>query len=373
MIINTKNLKEGMILEEGIYTGKSNVYPLVLAGKPLTEFQITKIRENNIKTVKVKCATGVEETISEELQCSINESLKDFNIEKTINNARDLVNRILNSKALSYSLSKYYEQEDNWYKNAINVTLFAVATAKAYNESKSNVSEYLNLENVAMTALLHNLGNLCEDEEILKNIPTRDLNKAYFEGYDPEYYNSFNKNMIPMYSFAMLSEYPEISIVVKLASALVKENELGKGPLEVNANFMKSTTNASVLIAKLVNVASWYDLLIDKVITTGVSPLNVVEMMKQLQFSKEISSEFTSLLLKTIPLFSVGTIVNLSTGEIAKVVEINDNDMARPIVEVISSGEQIDLSQTTTIIISRVADIETIYSLRENLENIKRK
>lgn len=366
MLININKVKVGMVLEDGVYVGNGSGYPLVKAGIALTQEQIDRLKNNNVKFLRIKFQKEVEETISDTLQTSIIKSLRAFNISETVENARVLVSKILESSVLSYSLSKYYENDNDLYKHSVNVATFATAVAKAYNDSRRNFSEHINLEAVAMAGLLHDIGKLCKDPDILSNIPNLDLKQDFFKGYDPEDYKVYNKKMYPLYSFSMLNEYYEIPTVVKMAIILTQENEMGTGPLKVDSNYMKSNSNQAVVISKIVNVADWYDFLIDKVTTAGVSPLNVTEIMNQLKFCNTISQEITDLLMQNIPLFSLNSIVCLSTGEYARVVEINKYDMSRPIVRILDSEEQINLSEVNNIIISKVADIETIYSLREN-------
>lgn len=364
MIVDINNVKVGMILDESIYSDKSHAYPLVTAGSTLTKEHIYKIKCNRINFVKVRFQKEVDEVISDDLERSLIKSLKEFDIKSTLENAKKLVGSISSANTFSYSLSKYYENDKTVYNHAVNVASFATAIAKVYNASQDNPNTQIDLEQVAVSALLHDIGKFCKDPDILKNIPSIMLPEEKFPGFSKDYYDAYNKEMYPLYGYTMLNEYIEVSNVTKLAILLMRENELGTGPLKVDGNYIESNANSAVIISKIINVADWYEVLIERIVSLGISPLNVIEIMNQLAFSKIISKEFCEILMSHVPLFSLGSLVVLSTGEIAKVVEIN-KDLARPVVQTVDSNEIINLADATNIIINKVVDIDTIYSLRE--------
>ncbi|MDW7674077.1 MAG: HD-GYP domain-containing protein, partial [Bacillota bacterium] len=115
------------------------------------------------------------------------------------------------------------------------------------------------------------------------------------------------------------------------------------------------------LYAKIVAVADVYDALVaDRVYRHAFSSQEAAELITcgcNIHFDHEIAKAF----LKHISIFPVGSVVKLSTGDLAVVVDINKDLQTRPIVRVVATkelyhsyGVELDLCKHPTIIIERI-------------------
>lgn len=370
MKINIKNARPGMKLEENVVNvgGCS----LLNAGQELTNETIEQLKNKQIEYVNVCFKKELAETLPDDLQNTMLDSLKKFNIKATVETAKKMVTKIINSKYLSFSLSKYYLEEEDIYKHSVNTSAFAIALAKNYNETVSK-DEEIDLNNVAIAAILHDIGKLCEDEKLLKKLEKLNLDKRIFTGFTPEDYESYNKKMYPLYGYIMLKNL-DIPQVAKNAILFQKENEVGTGYLKTISALMKNKKNQSATIANIINVADWYESLISLIVKKGISPSNVIEIMGQLKVNCEADANLVDILFKNIPIYSVGTILCLSTGQIAKVIDIENGPLDRPKVLTIDSNEIIDLYKTTTITITKVVELEiddNLYLNNYQIQNIE--
>ncbi len=355
-----KRVKTGMVLSEAVY-GASKVYPLIPAGEVLTEEFINKLKRNGIDYVQIRFQKELNETLSDDLQDSLAESLMKFEVKDIIDNAKQMVTSILNTKYLSFSLSKYYieaEEKTDIFKHSVNVAAFAVAIGKVYNQSLNTESAKVNLDTLAVSAMMHDIGKLCRDEAIFKDIDKVALRKDIFPNYSDDVYLSFDEHNSPIYGYAMLNNLSNLSSVVKLSVLLQGENELGEGILGVNSNFMQNNHNSSVVISKIINVADWYERLIEVIIKLGMSPSNVIEMMNQQKVTGRVSKTFTDILLKSVPIYSVGCLVVLSNGKIAKVTALNDYALDKPVVTDVETNEVYDLLNIRNVTITKVVEID---------------
>ncbi len=98
------------------------------------------------------------------------------------------------------------------------------------------------------------------------------------------------------------------------------------------------------LFARIISVADIYDALVtERPYKKPFSPRDAVEMIMSL--TEELDIDVMKSFLESVILYPVGTDVELSTGEHARVIENNTEYVLRPTVIGLKSGMTYDLSQ----------------------------
>lgn len=388
MRISEEFLRPGMVLANNLYKNQFDKVLFLFAERVLTENDIEKIRglnkrikEDNTKIPKYKLPlvspnikTNIDnnETIDNDTKEAIIDKLRVYNIQSIIENSKQLIQKVLNSKYYSYDLSKYLMKENDEYSTAVEICGFAVAFAKVYNDSVSQEAK-INIQDLAVATLLNNIGSQCRQETMLKSI--RDgvkksgnntfLDKRLFTGYDDTLFDSYVENVNELYGYANLKNNPSLSSVIKATILLQDEDLKGTGPLKTIPTFMQMNNNPAVFSAKILKICKMYDKVLNKVLKKEETPSNIIEVMNSLAVSNEIDPVLTKLFLKNIPLYSVGTKVILSNNSIAEVVEINEELFDRPKVKIEATGFIIDLAKINIITIKKIANynIEDIMKI----------
>ncbi|MDD3453056.1 MAG: hypothetical protein PHN42_02100 [Bacilli bacterium] len=376
MIISIDKVKPGMVVAENIYQKEEENLPMVYANREITEYQIGKVKQKGIQYIKIKFKKDVEETVNDEIQELAMQSVKNFDIQGIIENAQKIVTAVKSTKYLSYDLSKYALQESDSYQHAMDVTCFAVALGKVYNKKASFKNE-IDLDELATASLLHEIGLLCRDPQTLQNVKetmkeTSFFNTDNFPGFYDECFDEYNPNMLPVYSFSVLTEATRINPTIKLAILLQSEDELSNGPLKVNKKFF-SSNSAGVIMAKIIHICDMYEMLISKVIKNHIIPSNIIEIMNYMKNNGKLDLDLTNWFMSNVPLYPIGATIELSNGQIAKVIDINDELLDRPKIKLLSDNKIIDLSKERTLIIKSICEYDIDNYNKKNEDQFNRK
>lgn len=387
MNIGVDYLKPGMIVKENIYIGNLKGIPFIKADTILNENIISRLKKSDIDSVKIKVKINENETIDDELRDLVTNSLKEIDIESVIASTNTIVGKILSNSRFNYDLSRYIVSNEDIHEHCLNITLFAVELAKIYNEKNKNAKP-IDLKNVATAAIFSQIGKTLKKDVKLEDYQI-DLNKDLFTNIKGDEFKTYNDNMYPLYSYAVLKKISDESLVpsiCKVAILLEKENysDMKQGPLGANSKFLKD--NPAFPISQIINVCTAYEQLLSDSLKQNANPSNVIEMMKLKEKQGEINSELCDLLLTSIPLYSVGTKVILKgrlsdnignsisfNGVEAEVVEYNLYFQDRPKVRV--NGVILDLFRATTVTIDRIANIDLSNFIQDGInieENIRR-
>jgi len=302
---------------------------------------------------------------------------------------KKIVKKILNMKKFSYSLADYHAiDKDNNASHAVRVCVYSLVLAKAYNEQLLN-SEYANLTkidyiDIAMAALLHDIGMACQDDNVLnktgfihkfgKNFPgvsEKRLEKITKE-YDPEYE--------PYYAFCMLCNQRTLSAATKSMVLFSRENEKGTGPLGytklINGEKDIKKLDNHLVAAEIINLCSEFDKVLCLNIKEKATLENVQVYISSLVRSRIINVELIELLLKNIPLYPFGTKVQLA-GEVNTYgIVVKDfselNNYHRPVIMSVPNNELIDLRESKSTIVDQIYGKEMHFSELYNNKTSKR-
>lgn len=394
MKYNIDELITGLILEEPIYTDDSIL--ILKKGTQLNEkmIQRLKILKNqgkfgkfdkvDIVSSQIENMIDIEEedeakreTVSFKLRYNTEESLKAFlqnpsieNIQNIKRNSKEIVKAIESENQFKYDLESYMKEKDI-HAHSVRVACFSVALAKIYNANLRkmypNIEEddLINLEHIAIAALLHDIGVICKDDKKLskiKRIPNADMLEKHFPGIYDTPLDTYDKRYSAVYSYCLVGDINEISYQSKFMILLSNEPESEKGCLKVP--FQYNTQRKSYIYgAKIIRICNLYDRTVKNTIDQNNSLEEIATLLAYYAKNGLINSEIEQLLINNLPLYPVGTKLILSSGEYATVIQsfVGTYDSYKPKVRTIPfPGRMIDLRDTTNITVKSISSKEIL-------------
>lgn len=312
--INIEKVEPGMFLGQTICD--ENGRKLVLKDKELTEFSIEKLKELGFNFLYIENEIGEEfqneDVISDELKRKMSDDLKRLDITSTIENAKSIVETICNNYHNIFDTIDIRNSNDYLFKHSIMVAEFSIAIGMKLNLKQQE------LVNLTISALLHDIGKLCINKEMLDKIKINDKELMYQEKFHP------------FYAYSLLSKMPEISATTKSAILFHHKNENGTG-------FPENIKVPDHIFYKILHVADAYDNLISS--KNGMNPSDALEYLyanSGTLFNVDVVNAFKS----CIPIYPRGIEVKLSNGLDGVVID-NTNDKSRPKVKVLIKGTNV--------------------------------
>ena len=308
--IGFQNLKEGMVVADDILSEVINI-PLVKRNSILTANVINNLNRYHIKGIYINDDISkdiyVENNISSLLQSRIINALKNMKFEEIINSAKELVEIYLNLDNISFEKLNI---SNNMYSHSLNVCELSVAIGKemGYNTEK--------LTNLAISALLHDIGKTCINNDLLSkiNISSALSNKVSVDINSEDYHYY----MHPVYGYNILSNVEGMNSTIRVGILGHHENENGTGfPLGLKSNEINE-------FSKIIHICDIYDDLITKYCPSEA--LGYIESESGALFDFNIVNVFS----KYITIYPKGTTVILSNGLRALVLENNNENLLRP-------------------------------------------
>jgi len=336
--INIEKVEPGMFLGQTICD--ENGRKLVLKDKELTEFSIEKLKELGFNFIYVEDKIGEEfqnkDVFSDELKRKMSDDLKRLDITSTIENAKSIVETICDNYHNIFDTIDIRNNNDYLFKHSIMVAEFSIAIGMKLNLKQQE------LVNLTISALLHDIGKLCINKEMLDKIKINDKELMYQEKFHP------------FYAYSLLSKMPEISATTKSAILFHHKNENGTG-------FPENIKVPDHIFYKILHVADAYDNLISS--KNGMNPSDALEYLyanSGTLFNVDVVNAFKS----CIPIYPRGIEVKLSNGLDGVVID-NTNDKSRPKVKVLIKGTNVVFD------LRKYLDV-TITDIKLN-DNIKRR
>jgi len=389
MGINVDELMEGMVLEKNIRRRDGAL--IVNKGTILTPRIIERLRNLsghiNFEGNEATDMDEVKETVEESLRKDTENCLNDFfnnpteaKIQKIKDNADEIVEKTTQTNDPQYDLNAYAEQENGPASHAVRVAFFSILLAKIYNDSLqiSNKQESINLQDVAVAALLQDAGTMYKDDNrlnTLTEIPNIKGMEQLFPGIKETPLDHYDERYTPVYSYCAVADKNNISNSAKLMILLSKEPENGKGPLKMPAS-ISSRRNSILFGAKIINVCSVYDNAMKRAIDNNTSLEDVVAELWQYAINGSISNEMKELLINKVKLYPYRTRVLLSNGEVATVEtsRFGQYDSYKPVVRTCGfPRRRIDLKENLNTTIKSVVSKDKFKDLVEQqIEDMKK-
>ena len=387
MKIDPRNLDIGMIIEKDIITKDGKL--LIKAGVVLDERKKELLikRKDDIGVIEIE---GEDSTIKVGTINGAKDSLKNFkrNLHdpKAIEDVKDAMKAIsdeidknegpFESNALSYM------HEIDTYAHPVRVACLSMVIAKIYNSNlkrtNPNIDEksLINLEEIAMAAVLHNIGeDYKEDDKFNKitkivNIHIDKLGKT-FPGIKDTPLDKYDKKYSSVYSASIISLIKGISGNSRMMVLLSNEPENGKGCLKLSPEFSNKRT-ANIYGAKIIHFCDVYDTLMKQAIDgEKISLENIISLIEYYSVNGQINREIEQLMINNIKIYPRGMDVMLSTGERAKVRDsFIGRDTYKPIVwTFIPPRRRIDLREVNNITITSIIGKKSRDIMRQQIKS----
>lgn len=349
-------VKPNTVIGKTLYDAEGRI--LAKNGLVLTEAIISKM-----KAIKIPAIYIIDEYSTEEIEDIIKPSLRQEAIS-TIKEAFSSINRITVADKLSKKDAKYFNNIENMaenliesvlnnnnvllslvdirsmnnylYSHSVNVAIISLVLGIALKLSKKQ------LQNLCIGALLHDVGKTFIPNEILMKETELDSEEVLIL----EQHSNLG--------YKYLSDTYNLSAHCKMIVLQHHERPDGLGcPNKLTADKINN-------LSKIVSIADAYDSL-----STGrpnkkaMFPSDVLEYLMS-NAGKMFDYDMVNKFCKIVIPFSSGTLVELSTGDIAVVQETLPNFPLRPIVKIIKSSDidminkEINLIDETSIVINSI-------------------
>ncbi len=353
--VRTRSLQEGMIIDQSIVDRAGRI--LIARNTPMDNFhkasllkmgiggvyiregeedekkeendnnqvvvsaEVQKVIEKNTvqDRAKVNLSESVKARVAEGIQYLYNDTESSGFTSTTKNITDDLMKAINNNDALAVDISALKVSDEYTFKHSVDVATMAMIVAKKHGLSESDVYE------IGISGLLHDVGK--------SKIPNEVLNKAG-KLTDDEFAMMKQHSL---FGYGILKEKDDLSNQIKMGVLQHHEKMNARGyPMSVGADSIN-------LFARIISVADIYDALVtERPYKKPFSPRDAVEMI--MSMTDELDINVMKSFLESVILYPVGTDVELSTGELARVVANNPQYVLRPKVVGIQSGKTYDLA-----------------------------
>lgn len=365
--ISVNNAQQGMINARAIYSSEGKI--LLADGIALNDFYITRLKELGILSLYIRDEfageLSIPEVVSDKTRVEttklIRQAFTQIESSRRINilNIRDAVDKILD-EVLSHSntlvhLVDIRAFDDYTFAHSVNVCILSLMTgiSLSYNT--------LQLKELGIGALLHDIGKTRIPKDIL-NKPDR-LDACEFQKMQEH----------SLQGFEILRQYPEISLLSSHVAFQHHERMDGSGyPRLLHGNDIHE-------YARIVAVTDVYDaLLADRVYRHAFLPYEAIRELTRGAYTL-FDPRVVAALLDNIAIYPVGSVVQLNTGDVGIVVDVNKQSQHRPIIrmlvdhhgEKIPGRQEIDLDKMSTVYIVKAFSEQLSYSILRDVQEGK--
>lgn len=350
--VATRLLKIGMKIDQSIIDGTSRV--LIARGAILDEYMIDGLRKLGISGVYIRegqedtvASTGDENVapatlekieklkVPDRARVNISQVVRDrvaegisylysnSNASEFADTTRDITNDLMKAieenDAVAVDINMLKVSDEYTFKHSVDVATISMIVAKKLGLSTDEVYD------IGITGLLHDIGK--------SKIPNEILNKP--GRLTDEEFDIMKQHSV--YGYRILQDKPDVKESIKLGVLQHHEKSNGKGyPMGVGGAQITQ-------FAKIISVADIYDALVtERPYKHGFSPRDAVEMLMAMTGELDISS--LRAFMGSVILYPVGSTVELSNGERARVVENYEEAIMRPKVVGLTTGKIYDLA-----------------------------
>lgn len=321
--IEINDANPGMVLGKTIYTSSGNI--LLRAGMRISPKYIHRLKELGIPAIYVKDEVffdvDIPEVISEETRQQAQRAVRDIfaDVQRCrrvdISTAKDVVNgfvdELLANPKVIVNLTDVRSYDDYTFGHSVNVCVLSLLTgiSLGYNE--------IQLRNLGVGALLHDLGKTQVDKKILQK--PGPLSEAEFTAMKEH----------TCYGFEILRSEQELSLLSAHVALQHHERVDGSG-------YPRAMCGGEIHeYARITAVADVYDAMTsDRQYRKALHTSEVVQKIIS-YIGKQFDPEITRAFLGNIAVYPIGSIVTLSTREVAIVVDNHKNNPMNPVVRVI--------------------------------------
>lgn len=356
--IRINELNSGMIVARTIADSEGRI--LLRAGVQLDEKYIDKLRSLDLQSIYIHDAFNgaqVHDVINEETRQQTIKVVKDnflrlenqhkLNIRVVKAMVDQIIEELLTDLNVLVNLNDIRTFDDYTFGHSVNVAVLSIMTGitLGYNDRQ--------LKELGVGAILHDIGKTRIDKSILSK--PGDLSKDEF--------NEVKRHT--NYGFEILRQYPDVSLLSAHIAFQHHERWDGNG-------YPRGLTRDDIIdYARIVAVCDVYDaLLADRPYRNSYTVNQALTVLKRMG-GIYLDPHCVDALISNIAVYPIGTIVELNTGEVGIVVDVNKEAPTRPIVRLlfdqnrgkVALPQEADLSKYTTVMVTKSLSEETLRKL----------
>lgn len=347
--LKTTELKEGMVVAKDVHNRELEI--ILQEGVKLTDQLIDRLNflyegievivyqesveeVDDVELMNIKRFEDAEKILhqyTEEIE-NVFEDLEK-NGHKTISQLKDISVQMMEKssdfKSIFDNIMTSINKDKYLYRHSANVSLLASMLGKwmGYDEEE--------IRNLATAGMLIDIGKTQVDQAILnKNGKLTD-----WEFQEIKKHSSLG--------YEMLSEIEGINDDIKIGILMHHEKEDGSGyPYGLTGDRIHR-------YAKILAIVDIFDAMTsDRVYSLMTSPFKVLEMFQKDSFGK-LDPNCIFIFLKNICTYYEGEDVLLNTGEVAKIIRMNQKEISRPLIQV--KDRFVDMTREKSLEIIKMA------------------
>ncbi len=267
---------------------------------------------------KVTLSSEVIKRVGEGVQFLYDNVHSDNFLETTNNVTGELIKAIESNNAVAVDINLIKVSDEYTFKHSVDVATMGMIIGRNYGLSDVEVHE------IAISGLLHDLGK--------SEIPLEVLNKP--GKLDDDEFALMKQHTL--FGFKILKEKDAFNDEIMKGVLQHHEKMNGKGyPLGLSGDAISK-------YARVLAVADIYDALVtERPYKKGFPKRDALEMI--LGMSVDLDNKAIQSFMNSVIIFPVDSYVQLSNGELARVVENNPGYPMRPIVVGFKTGKKYDL------------------------------
>lgn len=354
--ISISQIKGNETLAKTIYDGEGRV--LLAEGvllKPgykmrLTQMGILSVYINDEMSNNIIVEDFISDKTREQTKVIIKKEFNKFvtnlnsSSDEIFNTVDKILDDILSREEVLVNICDIKSKDQYLYEHSVNVCALSIIMGIHLKYTKYRLQE------LAVGAILHDLGKLITPKDILNKYKNQQLNEEELAIIKTH----------PLDGYEILNQKYDISYISKAIILMHHEYCNGTGyPLGLTEDKLHETV-------KLVSICNTFDNL-----TSDFCNFEKMEVYKALEYLVAMSNSLfdynlVSLFIKNIAAYPSGSLVKINTGEKAIVSKQNKNFPSRPIIKILVDKEnnkldefkELDLSKETTLFI-----VDTLNSL----------
>lgn len=298
---------------------------LLSAGAELTNEKIDQLKHYNITEIYIEDELSrgipVTEIVKEEIITDVKAQIKTIMTtpslrisvdgKKVMEMVENLLSNLLKSEFIIMNLSDIRSVYDYTFSHSVNVCIMSLITGIVMGIKGEALKE------LGVGALLHDIGKVMIDDEILQKPTNLTINE----------FDEVKKHTV--YGYEILKNSKDVSSTAQIIALSHHERKDGSGyPYNLKNNDIP-------VPARIVAIADVYDALTtNRIYRKKMLPHEVVDYMCSLS-NKHFDKIALDAFISHIANYPVGTAVVLNSGEKGLVAKYNKNFPNRPVIRVV--------------------------------------
>lgn len=343
--IPVAEITPGMINAQALYNSEGKI--LLAAGTALTDFYLERLVRLGIPSLYIRDGlTGdlaIPEIISEKTRVDTIKIIRQIFDQVRAAAPISLISLkteidIILDELLSHTNSLVQvvdirAGEDYLYAHSVNVCILALMTGISLNYNT------LQLKELGIGALLHDIGSVCIPKKLL--LKPKKLTKAEYQKVQGH----------SRHGFDILKQYPEIPLPSVHVAHQHHERINGSGyPQQLKGNDIHE-------YARIVAIADVYDaLLADRLYRPFFPPHAAIREIIRGAYTR-FDPRIVAAFMENVTMYPVGSLVRLNNEKYGIVVDVNKQSLHRPIIRLllkesgrgVTAGDEIDLDKITDL------------------------